>query len=128
MRIAVCMVSVLLAVAAPAEPEAPEALRQRLERTRLRLSQVKGCTLREVLGRLSTALELPIDVSKQVPPKVLDGRFGGGYIDLLGYHPSALEVLGVINPDFFQSGATLVPRFHVDRIELVPPEEARAPR
>lgn len=118
----------LLKGAAPAEPEAPEALRLRLERTRLRLSQVKGCTLREVLARLRTALELPIDVSDQVPAKVLDGRFGGGYIDLLGYHPSALDVLGALSSDFFLSGGSVVPRFHGDRIELVPSEGAKAPR
>ena len=66
---------------------------------------------------------MPIVVSKQADPKLLDGRFQGQYISLLGLRPQALAVLGVVNRDFF-SGGTLVPRFHPDRIELSTPEEA----
>lgn len=103
--------------------DVPDALRPRLEGTRLRLSQVRGNTLREVLALLEKALGMPITVSAKADPQVLAGRFQGGYIALLGLRPQALAVLGVVNGDFF-SGGTLVPRFLADRIELVTPEEA----
>lgn len=103
--------------------DVPDALRPRLEGARLRLSQVRGNTLREVIVLLEKALGMPITVSAKVDPQVLGGRFQGGYINLLGLRPQALAVLGVVNGDFF-SGGTLVPRFLTDRIELVTPEEA----
>ncbi len=107
------------------EPDVPEALRARLEATRLRLNQVRYSTLRDVLARLEKALGLPIVVSKQAPPGVLDARFSGMYIELIGFRPSALTILGVLNSDFMVQGASLVPRFHADRIELLTADEAK---
>ncbi len=98
--------------------------RARFEATRLRLSQVKGCTLRDVLKLLEAKLGMRIEVSAKADPEVLDGRFGN-YIDLIGFRPSALRILGAITFGTFGtfSGGTLVPRWHADRIELLTPEE-----
>ncbi len=103
--------------------DVPAELRPRLLGTRLRLSEVRGNTLRDVLARLEQALGMPIELGGAADPRLLDGRFRGLYIDLLGLRPQALAVLGVIHHDFF-SGGTLRPRFHADRIELLPPEAA----
>jgi len=84
---------------------------------------VRGNTLRDVIALLEKALAMPIAISKQADPKLLEGRFQSQYFSLLGLRPEALTVLGVVNDDFF-SGGTLVPRFLPDRIELLTPEEA----
>ncbi|HEX5053864.1 MAG TPA: HEAT repeat domain-containing protein [Planctomycetota bacterium] len=103
-----------------AQPKAaPEDLRRRLENTHLRLSQVRSNTLRDVIARLSKLLDVPIVLAEGVDPKVLDGRFFW-YVDFLGYHPSAAEVLGSISQYMFTGGA-LEPAFADGRIVLAPP-------
>ncbi|MBI5851057.1 MAG: HEAT repeat domain-containing protein [Planctomycetes bacterium] len=104
--------------------ELPAADKRRLESVRLRLSQVKGCTLREVIARLGPALGVTIELSPQVDPKVLDGHFGN-YIDFLGFHPSALEILGAMGSMALFSGEPLDPQISSDVIRLVPREAPR---
>ena len=57
-------------------------------------------------------------------PKVLDGRFGN-YIDLLGYHPTALAVLSAVTFALF-SGGELLPQITAERILLATPAEVEA--
>ncbi len=57
---------------------------------------------------------------------MLDARLSGVYIELIGFRPSALTILGVFDSDFMVQGASLVPRFHADRIELRTVDEAKA--
>ncbi len=116
-----------LRAASPADASAadvPEAWRVRLEGVRLRLSEVRGNSLRDVLARLNKR-GLRIEVSKQVPASDLDRRVGSMYSELIGYRPDALSVLGLCTSSFF-TGTELVPRYHQDRIELLTPEEAGA--
>lgn len=106
--------------------ELPDDLRQLLEGARLRMSQVDGCTLRDVIARLRKQLGMPIDVAADVDAKLLDARFGN-YIGLLGYRPSALDVLFAIRFAMLVGGRfgpneSLEPIFHQGRIELVPGE------
>jgi hypothetical protein len=104
--------------------ELPDDLRHRLESVHLRMSQVNGCTLRDVLARLRKQLDMPVEVNAEIDPKLLDARFGN-YIGMLGYRPSALDVLFAIRFAMLMGGTfgpddSLEPVFHEGRIELVP--------
>jgi len=84
-----------------------------------RISQVKGNTLRDVIARLSKLLDMPVALADGVDPKVLDERFFW-YVDFLGFHPSAADVLGSISRYMF-TGEALEPSFANARIVLAPP-------
>jgi HEAT repeat protein len=99
--------------------DVPEPLRSKLETARLRLSQIEGCALRDVLVRLEKVAGMPVRLAPDADQGLLAHRFGGGYIGLIGYHPPALSVLYLATFPHF-SGGTLEPRFLADRIELVP--------
>jgi hypothetical protein len=99
-----------------------EPWRTRLLGVRLRLSEVRGNSVRDVLARLGKALGVPIVPSAKAAA-VLDRRVGSMYTELVGFRPDASSVLGLCTNKFFV-GYDLVPRFHDDRIELLTPEEA----
>jgi HEAT repeat protein len=97
----------------------PPELRQKLESVHVRLSQVKGCTLREVAATLQQALGVPVEVDAPAGHPIYNGRFGN-YIDLIGFHPSALTVLFSASMATFSGGA-VVPEVTRDKIVLRPP-------
>lgn len=105
--------------AAPPTTAFPADVRQRLENTHLRLSQVKDNTLRDVLARARKLTDLPIELADGVDPEVLDGRFFW-YVEWLGFRPSVGDVLGSISRYMFSGGA-LEPTFVDGRIVLAPP-------
>jgi HEAT repeat protein len=99
-----------------------EAWGVRLAAVHLRLSEVRGNSVRDVLARLGKALGVPITASKAAAV-VLDRRVGAMYSELVGYRPDGAAVLGLCTSQFFV-GLDLVPRCHADRIELLTAEEA----
>ena len=100
----------------------PDLLRK-LTTTRLRLSQVKGCTLADVMARFSKKLGIEIELGASVDRRVLEGVFVG-YIEFAGYRPSALSVLGAFGRYTFTGGVELKPVFGPKKILLLPEAEA----
>ena len=101
---------------------------RKLEVATMRISRLKMLPLAVVIADLSEQVGVPIELSPAVDPAILQGHFGN-YLDFLGFHPRAWDILNAVTWSMFSSPgrpAVLVPILEKERIRLVTAEEAEA--
>lgn len=96
----------------------PRKIIDKLSSVRLRISQVNGHTLEDVLERITKKLDVPISVAKEATP-ALEGKFYW-YIEYIGLRPTAGAILASIQPMMFDKDIALVATFEAGKLVLVP--------